>query len=262
MALLKQIKTGRLGISICTDRESMGKAAAEHAAAIFKKLLNEKEYVNAVFAAAPSQNETLRFLSEEDGIEWKIVNAFHMDEYRGLPVDAPQSFGHYLKEHIFSLVPFRSVNYINGTALSADEECERYTRLLLENPVDIVCLGIGENAHIAFNDPWEADFNDPKTVKVVRLDPVCRQQQVNDGCFAAIEDVPEQAFSLTIPALTRAAHLICTVPGPTKTEAVARTAFGPISAEIPATVMRLHADAVMFCDKDAGEKLLCGDKEQ
>ena len=256
MSLIKELNYDKLQIRIFSDRDSMGKAASHRAASILRDLLAAKETVNMIFAAAPSQNETLKYLSKEEGIEWNRVNAFHMDEYVGLSADAPQSFARYLREHIFSLVPFRSVNTINGNALSADAECERYSRLLMEHPVDIVCLGIGENGHIAFNDPWEADFSDPKTVKLVNLDPVCRQQQVNDGCFVALADVPKHAFTLTIPALTRARHLICTVPGSTKTEAVTKTALGPVSADVPATIMRQHGDAVMFCDRAAGEKLL------
>ena len=179
-----------------------------------------------------------------------------MDEYIGLSTEAPQSFGRYLKSHIFDLVPFRSVNLLCGTAENLEEECSRYAKLLSDNPVDIVCLGIGENGHIAFNDPWVADFDDPKLVKAVPLDPVCRMQQVHDGCFASLSDVPEKALSLTIPALVNAKHMVCSVPNKNKREAVKRTVNEEISTEVPATIMRKHASAVMFCDAESGRDIL------
>ncbi len=155
--------------------------------------LEKKAVINMIFAAAPSQSDFLKVLRNDASIDWSRINAFHMDEYIGLDKDAPQGFGNLLKREIFGLVPFKTVNYINGSAADPEKECERYATLLNENPVDIVCLGIGENGHIAFNDPPVADFNDPKLVKVVDLEQICRQQQVNDNCFTAIELVPEKA---------------------------------------------------------------------
>lgn len=256
MALIKKLTSGKLGVEVYDTRDEMGKAAAGKAEECLKALLASKDEVNVIFAAAPSQNETLRYLAEAEGIDWTRVNAFHMDEYVGLPEGAPQAFGKYLFDHIFGLKPFKSVNYISGRAQDSAAECARYTELLEKYPTDMVCLGIGENGHIAFNDPWEADFNDPAMVKVVNLDPVCRNQQVNDGCFATIDDVPKQAFSLTIPALTKAAHLVCTVPAATKTQAVTKTVNDEISENVPATIMRLHDDAVMYCDRDSGAGLI------
>ena len=256
MSMLKQFKADSLCVKVLDSRDAMGREAAKDAAACLRALLTEKEFVNVIFAAAPSQDETLFYLAQEEGIEWQRVNAFHMDEYIGLPEGAPQAFSNYLHEHIFSKVPFHSVNTINPQAKDAEAECARYSALLKANPVDMVCLGIGENGHIAFNDPWVADFDDPKLVKVVPLDPVCRQQQVNDGCFATLNDVPENAISLTIPALANAGHLFCSVPAKTKTWAVTQTVNAKISAEIPATIMRRHADATLYCDPDSGAELL------
>ena len=256
MKAIKQIAADRLQVNVFENRDAMGRAAAKAAGERLRALLDKKAEVNVIFAAAPSQNETLKFLALEEGIDWGRVNAFHMDEYIGLDPSAPQAFGTYLREHVFSKLPFRSVNYINGQAEDVAAECARYGGLLDENPVDMVCLGIGENGHIAFNDPWVADFDDPVPVKAVPLDPVCRQQQVNDGCFACIDDVPTHALTLTIPALTRAAHLICTVPAATKAWAVGQTVRAAISVDVPATIMRMHGDAVMFCDKDSGAELL------
>ena len=162
----------------------------------------------------------------------------------------------FLKDKIFGKLPFKSVNYINGQAEDMQKECERYSALLKKNPVDIVLLGIGENGHIAFNDPHVADFNDKALVKAVKLDDVCRQQQVNDGCFSAIDKVPQFALTLTIPTLVSAKHLVCTVPAATKAWAVERTVNGEISEQCPATIMRLHDDATMYCDSDSGKDLL------
>lgn len=256
MAILKEMKADKLKVVIADSRRAMGRAAASSAGACMRALLAQQDEVNVIFAAAPSQNETLSCLVREEGIDWTRVNAFHMDEYVGLSCDAPQSFGRYLYEHVFSLLPFKSVNYLRGDAPDAQAECERYSALLRENPVDVVMLGIGENGHIAFNDPWVADFDDPALVKRAPLDPVCRRQQVNDGCFASLDQVPEQALTLTIPALASAGHMFCSVPAATKRSAVTLTVTGAVSEEVPATVMRGHADATLFCDPDSAADLL------
>jgi len=238
------------------NRENAGVFAAEDIAEAIKDCLKEKDEINMIFAAAPSQNDTLGALLKRTDIPWNRINAFHMDEYIGLPDGAPQSFGVFLKNAIFGKVPFKSVNYINGNATDIAEECARYTKLLNDYPTDIVCLGIGENGHIAFNDPGVADFQDKVLIKTADLDEICRQQQVNDGCFAKLEDVPKQALTLTIPALTKAAHLFCTVPAATKRWAVNRTINGSIDEECPATIMRKHSHAVLYCDSLSGADLL------
>ena len=174
-----------------------------------------------------------------------------MDEYVGLPKDAPQGFGNFLKAAIFDKVPFKSVNYIAADGESDEEICRRYSSLIKENPIDIVCLGIGENGHIAFNDPWVAKFDDEQVVKVVDLDEVCRGQQVNDGCFESIDLVPKQAMTLTCPTLTRAPHLFCIVPAKTKAQAVYNTINGEISEDCPATILRKQNDATLYLDGDS-----------
>jgi len=253
---MKSQKYGNLTVNIYESRHSAGIDAAHRGAEIIKRLLEKQEYVNIIFAAAPSQNDTLEALINEKGVDWSRCRAFHMDEYVGFPKEKRESFGSYLNEHIFSHLPFASVNYINGAAKAVSEEVARYTELLIKYPTDIVFLGIGENAHIAFNDPGVADFNDSRLVKLVRLDEKCRKQQVHDGCFPTLDDVPCDAFTLTVPALFRAKSLICTVPCATKADAVRLTAEGEISEKIPASIMRLHSDAVMYCDKESGKYLL------
>lgn len=254
--MLKEFIKDNLKVKIFKTRDEMGACAAREAALCIRKLLAEKDEINMIFAAAPSQNETLAGLVAEEGIDWGRINAFHMDEYVGLPKDALQGFGNFLKAAIFDKVPFKSVNYIAADGESDEEICRRYSSLIKENPIDIVCLGIGENGHIAFNDPWVADFNDSAVIKRVELDEVCRNQQVNDGCFEKLDDVPKFALTLTVPTLFNADYLFCTVPAPTKAQAVYNTINSPINEEVPATIMRNHKNAVMYCDSDSGAKLL------
>ena len=256
MSLCKKLTADNLRVEIYDTRTAMGDAAGAAAAAHLRALLAEKDEVNVIFAAAPSQNEMVAALIASPGIDWTRVNAFHMDEYIGLSADAPQGFGNFLDNCLFSKVPFKAVYRIDCSATDAAAECARYTELLKAFPTDLVCLGIGENGHIAFNDPGFAFFDDPEVVKVVKLDEVCRMQQVHDGCFASIDEVPTHALTLTVPTLANAPHLVCTVPAPTKRNAVKLTVLGPVTEDVPATVMRGHADCVMFCDADSGVDLL------
>lgn len=256
MSLIKTGKQELLTYKIYQTRDEMGKAAAAEAAEAIKKLLETKGEINMIFAAAPSQNEFLAALTADKSIDFTKINAFHMDEYIGLPADAPQRFANFLKRSLFDKVPFKSVNIIDCTAPDPEKECERYAALLKEYPCDIVCMGIGENGHIAFNDPHDADFDDPKTVKVVSLDEVCRQQQVNDGCFRSIDEVPKYALSLTIPALIAPEYVFCVVPAKTKADAVKNTLTGPIDESCPASILRRHKNAVLYLDMDSAALVL------
>lgn len=237
-----------------STRGMMGRAAAQDAARLMRALLDKRPAINVVFAAAPSQNELLAALLEQD-VDFGRVRAFHMDEYVGLPAGAPQSFGNYLREHIFARAKFMEVNYIDGRAADADAECARYAALLRRFPPDIVLMGIGENGHIAFNDPHVADITDPLLVKRVELDDVCRMQQVHDGCFERLDDVPKYAITLTVPALTQATAQICVVPAATKAAAVRAAVFGPIGNECPASALRLCRDARLYLDADSSALL-------
>jgi glucosamine-6-phosphate deaminase len=240
----------KLRVQVYGDRAALGQAAGAAVADRMRTLLKTKRTLRMIFAAAPSQNETLATLSQAPGIDWSRVEAFHMDEYIGLPEGAPQKFSRYLRNHLFDIVHPAEAHLINS-ANAPEAECARYAALLVGGPIDIVCLGIGENGHIAFNDPPVADFKDSKTVKVVDLDETCRQQQVNDGCFPSFAAVPKQAMTLTIPAITGGAHLFCMVPGPTKRAAVQRTLSGAISTECPSTILREHADCTLYVDRDS-----------
>lgn len=250
--MVSQWKKDQLQIKKYATRQEMGAGAAADAEKVIAGIIEEKGEINMIFAAAPSQNEMLQNLLSSSRIDWSKVNALHMDEYVGLPAGDPHTFGSYLKEHIFGHKPFKSVHYICGSAADPEAECLRYSKLLEEYPVDVVCLGIGENGHIAFNDPWVAEFNDPKAVKVVELDSMCRMQQVNDGCFPTIDDVPTHAVTLTIPSLVAAKHMFCVVPAATKANAVKNTVYGPITEDCPATILRNHPSAILYCDADSG----------
>ena len=253
--MLKSFKADLLQVNIYENRDQMGRAAASDIAAGIKAVLARKECCNMIFAAAPSQNEVLASLAGDPTIDFSRINAFHMDEYIGLPGDAPQGFGNFLRRALFGLAPFRNVFYIEGNAPDIDAECARYTALLQEYPTDIVVLGIGENGHVAFNDPPVADFADPVRIKPVPLDPICRQQQVNDGCFASIDLVPTHALTLTVPALMAGRELYCVVPAPTKANAVAATVSGSVGAHCPATAMRSHPHATLYLEPDSAAKL-------
>jgi len=256
MGAIKTFRAGKLNVKIYETRKELGESAAWEMAGELKRLLETEDEVNIIFAAAPSQNEFLEHLTKIEGIEWNRVNAFHMDEYIGLNPDAPQRFGNFLRERIFDKVGFRSVSYIDGNAENPREECARYANLLKKHPPHIVCMGIGENGHIAFNDPHVALFDDPELVKIVELDEKCRQQQVNDGCFGKIEEVPKYALTLTIPMLLSAKTIYCMVPGKTKTQAVTRTVTGEITQDCPASILKTHANATLYVDKDSGAGIL------
>lgn len=252
--LEKVVTKDKLVCNVFTTRDEMGKIAARDIAACMRKLLSEKDHINMIFAAAPSQNDVLKHLVKEENIDWSRVNAFHMDEYVGLSGRYEKSFACYLDEHIFKLVPFKSVNYLG---YEQDENTvSRYENLLKENPIDITILGIGENGHIAFNDPGEADFNDKHLVKKVKLDDICRMQQVNDKTFDTFDEVPQYALSLTIPMLISSTYMFCQVPTANKAWAVRETLSADINEQVPATAMRNHEHATMYVDIQAGKYIL------
>ena len=245
-------KKDNLTVKVYDTRSDMGLAAGKEIADCIKELLKTKDELNMTFAAAPSQNEVLEYLANDKTIPWEKINAYHMDEYVGIDKTAPQGFAMFLKNALFNKVPFKTVNTLDSTA-DPDVEAERYSKLLKENPVDIVCMGIGENGHIAFNDPHVADFNDSKLVKKVDLDDVCRMQQVHDGCFATLDDVPKYALTLTVPALAAGKYQFCVVPAATKANAVKNTVYGEISEVCPATILRKLDNAILYCDSDSGK---------
>lgn len=242
-------------VNIYSTREEMGSAAAHDAGEHLRGLLKAKPEVNCIFAAAPSQNEFLQALCSMTDIEWSRINAFHMDEYCGLKQGSHGSFSGFLANAVFNKLPFKSVSYINGTN-DIQKECARYEALLKQYPTDVVFMGIGENGHIAFNDPPVADFKDTALVKCVELDFACRQQQVNDKCFKTISAVPTHAFTVTVPGLMRAAAKFCIVPGKLKAPAVKNTLKGAVSESCPASILRTQKGAILYLDTNSASLII------
>lgn len=246
----KDYKVDNLRVRIFDSRLEMGECAGSEAAAAINEVIARCGEANVLFAAAPSQNETLARLCSEK-VDWSKVNAFHMDEYVGLDPKHPAGFRNFLKAAIFDRFDFKSVNLINGNAENLKSEIKRYSGLLKEHPLDVCLCGIGENGHIAFNDPSVADFNDKALIKIVELEEKCRMQQVHDGCFGKLDEVPTHAFTVTIPGMTCAGIMICTVPAITKAEAVKHMLEDGISEACPATILRRHRDARLYLDPDS-----------
>ncbi|GGF92081.1 glucosamine-6-phosphate deaminase [Paenibacillus albidus] len=248
---LETHKVECMTVQVYDQRSQMGAAVAAQVGQKIRELQQDStRQVRIVFAAAPSQNELYEGLVQEQGIDWSRVCAFHMDEYIGLADAAPQRFGRYLTDRLFSRVNPGRVELLYGLE-DTEQECRRYAALLSEAPIEIVCLGIGENGHIAFNDPPVADFADPLQVKAVELEAACRRQQVNDGCFARLDEVPTHALTLTVPALMAGRHLYAIVPGASKRSALQSALRDPVSTACPATILRTHPDITMFTDRDA-----------
>lgn len=253
--ITEEKKVDELYVKEYGSRLALGLDAARMVGEKIVELQREQEYVNMIFASAPSQNEFLEALIQHEGIDWTRVAAFHMDEYIGLETTHPQSFASFLRNNLFSLVPIDRIYFINGNAENIEEECERYESLLSQYPADIVCMGIGENTHIAFNDPHVADFEDVKQVKIIDLDDKSRQQQVNDGCFPTFESVPTHAVTLTIPALLSGRYIYCMVPGVNKARAIYQTLNEVVSPQFPSTILRRHPNAVLFIDTESAQQV-------
>jgi glucosamine-6-phosphate deaminase len=255
-AQIGEFQIDRLRVEVFRDRAALGLAAAAAAAERIRAMQKEGRPLNLLLASGLSQVETLAALRKEPGIRWERACAFHLDEYIGLPADAPQAFGQFLRDRFFDGLPLGQVFYLHGNAPDLRAECERYARLLREHPPDLALMGIGENGHLAFNDPGVADFEDPLPVKVVEeLDPTCRQQQVNDGQFRSLAEVPRRAITLTIPSLFAARTALVMVPGLTKRDIVRRALRGPIEESCPATILRRHPDASLFLDRESAALL-------
>jgi len=245
----------KLKVSIHPDRQSSGQSAGTAAARHLRDAIAARGTARLIVASAPSQNETLHYLARAGSLAWEKISVFHMDEYVGLPESHPASFRAYQRQHLLRDVRPAEFHGIRGEAADPDGECLRYARLLAYAPVDVVCMGIGENGHIAFNDPHVAIFQDPSMVKTVELDAECRQQQVNDACFPDIQSVPTQAITLTCPTLMSALHVVCSVPGHRKARAVRQTLCGPIATSCPASILRTHPSATLYLDLESSALL-------
>jgi glucosamine-6-phosphate deaminase len=250
-----EFRTDALTVRVFPTQPALAAAAARDAADCLRAALARRGEARAILASATSQIQFLAALTASPDVDWSRVTLFHMDEYLGLSADHPASFRRFLREHVAGKIRPRALHLIAGDAPQPLQEIARYTALLNEAPVDLCCLGIGENGHLAFNDPPVADFHDPHTLKRVELDEACRRQQVGEGCFPSLDAVPRYAYTLTVPALCRAARLICVVPERRKAQAVRDALRGPIHAACPASILRRQPHATLFLDADSASLL-------
>ena len=240
-----------LSVRVYARLDDMAVAAARAAHAILARAVQDQGHAAVVLAAAASQVKFLEVLTGLPGLDWSRVTALHMDEYLGIEAEHPASFRRFLRERVERRAKPGTFHYVQGEALLPLDECARYARLLQAQPIDLCCLGIGENGHIAFNDPPVADFHDPHTVKLVKLDEACRRQQVGEGAFPNLEAVPQYAYTLTIPALCAARQMMCVVPEKRKAQAVKDALLGPISTACPASILRRQPHCTLYLDAES-----------
>ncbi|MBD3287824.1 glucosamine-6-phosphate deaminase [candidate division KSB1 bacterium] len=248
-------KVDQLQVKIYDSSISMGQAASDFVAGELNRATQKRGYANLIFATGASQFKFIDAFKKDKTVDWARITVFHLDEYKGMSDQHPASFRRYLKERILDEVKPQQIYFLNGDVDDIDAEVTNYERLLKQHPVDVACIGIGENGHIAFNDPPVADFNDPKLVKVLELDEACRKQQLGEGWFDTIHDVPTHALSLTIPAIMQCQAVSTAVPDLRKADAVYNTLNSEISTSCPATILRTHPKAVLFLDPDSASKL-------
>lgn len=251
---IKQFKKENLTVRIFTDEASAGKGSADFVAKHLNYAIRAKGHANLILATGASQFAFIEAIKTLP-VDWSKITVFHLDEYRDLPETHPASFRKYLKERILDEVKPYQVNYIHGDAKDIEREIARYEELLKAAKIDVACIGIGENGHIAFNDPEVADFNDPQLVKIVQLDDVSRRQQLGEGWFPTLEEVPREAVSLTIPAIMRCNVISCMVPDKRKANAVYNTLNAEITTACPATILRRHPYTVLFLDGNSASQL-------
>lgn len=243
-----------LEVKIFETKKEMGEAAAKKAAEILKKAIKEKNEAVFVAATGTSQFEFLESLTGTPSIDWSKTVMFHLDEYIGIPEDHPASFRKYLKERLIDKVHPGTVYLINGDARDPEKECERLNKTISKKEVDVAFVGIGENGHLAFNDP-PADFNTEKPYIIVELDETCRRQQVGEGWFKSLDEVPKRAISMSIKQIMKSKSIICTVPDERKARAIKNCLEGEISPYYPASILRKHKSVFLFLDKDSAKLL-------
>ena len=254
-SLVKQFRAGRMKIEVYSSREAAGQAAARAAADAIQEIAAARDTIGVIFATGAAQFATLAALTEMKHLPWERITGFHMDEYVGLSADHPGSFRRYMRERLTSRVRMGVFHEMDGSAADPERAARDYAEKLHAADPQLCLLGIGENGHLAFNDPPVADFDDPLDAKVVELDHQCRTQQLAEGWFPTIDDVPTHALSLTIPALMRVPKLIASVPGPRKAAIVRRAIEEPISTACPATILRTHPDVTVYLDSDSASEL-------
>ncbi|HKH61881.1 MAG TPA: glucosamine-6-phosphate deaminase [Flavitalea sp.] len=241
-------------ITVTKSPQDLGKVAGTAAANLIRQVIDENGSANIILATGTSQFETLKQLISEPGIDWKKVVMFHLDEYIGLPVTSNASFRKYLKERFIDKVSgLKQAHLINGEE-NADIECRRLGKLVNEHPIDVALVGIGENGHLAFNDP-PADFNTTEPYIIVQLDEACRKQQLGEGWFESLEAVPKQAISMSIQQILKSKHIICSVPDSRKAETVKNCLEEPVSNLNPASILQFHASCTLYLDESSAALL-------
>ncbi|MDH3709918.1 MAG: glucosamine-6-phosphate deaminase [Cyclobacteriaceae bacterium] len=241
-----------MDIFIADNKKELGKYAAHLGAKLIREGLAQNEAVNIVVATGASQFEMLEELVKAD-LDWSRVKGFHLDEYLDLSIDHPASFRKYLKKRFVEKVPLNEFYYVNGQS-NPEEECQRLGKLINEHPISVAFVGIGENAHLAFNDP-PADFDTSHPFLVVDLDQACRTQQLNEGWFETLSDVPTRAISMSIKQILTSTHIICTVPDQRKAMAVAKSVEGEVTPMVPASALQTHPQVHMCLDRDSASQL-------
>jgi len=239
-------------IEIYNTPHELGVAAAKHAASLLQQTIKTNGTANIILATGTSQFETLKHLVNED-VDWSKVTMFHLDEYIGLPITHPASFRKYLQERFISKVNLKNVYLINSEA-NPQQACEKLGELILHHPIDVALVGIGENGHLAFNDP-PADFETEEPYIIVELDDACRQQQMNEGWFNSIDDVPQKAISMSIKQIMKSKNIICSVPDKRKAAAVKNCLENSVSNLCPASILQAHRNCIIYLDKDSASLL-------
>ncbi len=239
---------------VCQDSTELGRRAAEAGAKQIRKTLAEKGSANIIVATGASQFATLAALIKEPDIDWSTVTVFHLDEYIGLPATHPASFRKFLHERFVDLLPLKQFNEVQADAADPQAECDRLGELISKVNIDVAFVGIGENGHLAFNDP-PADFETEKPYLVVNLDEGCRKQQLGEGWFPTLADVPERAISMSVRQILKTGTLICSVPDARKATAVKNSVEGPVTPEVPASILQQHSNTLLFVDLPAAQEL-------
>ncbi|WP_026100372.1 glucosamine-6-phosphate deaminase [Fortiea contorta] len=251
----KLFQVDELTVQIDDTEAEMAQNVAQLTSQYLQKLLQEQDTAAVLLATGNSQLKFLDALITLGGVDWSRIILFHLDEYLGISPDHSASFRRYMREHVAQRISPREFHYIEGDALQPLLECDRYTQLLQTQPIDLCCLGVGENGHLAFNDPSVVNFQDPYSVKLVKLDLINRQQQVNTGQFSELDQVPQYAFTVTIPLICAAKKIFCLAPTTRKAKIVKQMLQGAISRECPASILRQQPQATLFLDVNSSSLL-------
>lgn len=251
---MRKFKIENLEVEVYATQKEMASFAAESVAQYLNSVLERQGKASVILASAASQILFLQELTKKR-VDWARITFFHMDEYLGISEKHPASFRKFLKDRVLSKIKPAEFHFIQGDALEPITECQRYAQLLTRAPVELCCCGVGENGHIAFNDPPVANFHDPLLVKIVKLDEACRRQQVGEGAFPDINSVPQYAITLTVPALLSAKRIVCVCPETRKATAVKNMLGGEISTSCPASILRIHPNATLYLDSDSASLL-------